>query len=176
MMNTSNGYWKKPTHTFPKDKTQPLCFSWGCAERVNCGLQFFVGDQLVHRDAVAVKAAGIRSAVIGVADNQNIDRLQVGRKVKFPADNVRLKIADPYRTKTQLGGLKHHVIGQDGSVNVTGLLLVKGTNPSLIMVGANNNSQRCAVDIGTLADLCQTFLTLNGDQVNGLKVRSNSVI
>lgn len=133
-------------------------------------LQAFVGNQLAHRDAVAVKAAGIRSAIIGVADNQDVDRLQIDRKVKFLADNIRLEIADPYRTKSQLGSLKHHVIGQDGSVDVARLLLVKWTNPSLVVVGANDDGQRRTVDVGTLADLRQTFFALNGNQVNRLEI------
>ena len=64
------------------------------------------------------------------------------------------------------------MVGQDGGVNVTGLLLIERPYPRLIVIGANNNSQGRTVDIGRFTDLRKTFLALNGNQANRLKVGS----
>ena len=108
---------------FQKDKNAaPVLFCRGCA---GIQLQRFVGNQLAHRDALLIEAIGIAGSFIGIADNQNVDRLQVGREVKFLAQNIGLEIAYPHRSKAQFCGLEHHVVGQDGGVNVTGLLLIE---------------------------------------------------
>lgn len=161
---------KKPTLIFQKDKNAaPVLFCRGCA---GIQLQRFVGNQLAHRDALLIEAIGVAGSFIGIADNQNVDRLQVGREVKFLAQNIGLEVAYPHRSKAQLCGLEHHVVGQDGGVNVTGLLLIERPYPRLIVIGANNNSQGRTVDIGRFTDLRKTFLALNGNQANRLKVGS----
>ena len=153
---------------FQKDKNAaPVLFCRGCA---GIPLQRFVGNQLAHRDALLIEAIGVAGSFIGIADNQNVDRLQVGREVKFLAQNIGLEVAYPHRSKAQLCGLEHHVVGQDGGVNVTGLLLIERPYPRLIVIGANNNSQGRTVDIGRFTDLRKTFLALNGNQANRLKV------
>ena len=131
-------------------------------------LQVFVGNQLAYRNTGAVKTLCVRHPFIRITDCQDIDRLQVGGERKFLAKNIRLEVAYPDRTKPKLRGLKHHVIRQNGSVNVAGLLLIKGTNPCLIVISADDDSQRRPIDIGRLSNLCQSFLALNGNQVNRL--------
>ena len=133
-------------------------------------LQSFVGNQLSHRDALFIKAVGVSGLLIGVADNQDVDRLQVGREVKFLPQNIGIEVAYPHRSKTQLRGLEHHVVGQDRGVNVAGLLLVKRPHPCLIVVGADDNGQGRFVDAGRFANLRKTFLALNSNQVNRLEV------
>ena len=64
------------------------------------------------------------------------------------------------------------MVGQDGRVNVPGLLLVEGPYPRLIVVGADDDGQGRAVDTSGLADLRQPFLALNYDQADWLKVSS----
>ena len=108
---------------FQKDKNAaPVLFCRGCA---GIQLQRFVGNQLAHRDALFIKAVDVSGLLIGVADNQDVDRFQVGREVKFLTQNIGIEVAYPYRSKAQLRGLEHHVVGQDRGVNVPGLLLVK---------------------------------------------------
>ena len=133
-MNISGGFWKKPTLIFQKDKKRsPCAVLQGCA---GIQLQRFVGNQLAHRDALLIEAIGSPVPSFGIADNQNVDRLQVGREVKFLPQNIGIEVAYPHRSKTQLRGLEHHVVGQDRGVNVAGLLLVKRPHPCLIVVGA----------------------------------------
>ena len=64
------------------------------------------------------------------------------------------------------------MVGQDRGVNVAGLLLDKRPHPCLIVVGADDNGQGRFVDAGRFADLRKTFLALNGNQANRLKVGS----
>ena len=123
-MNISGGFWKKPTPIFQKDKKHSPCTFAGAVPGIP--LQSFVGNQLSHRDALFIKAVGVSGLLIGVADNQDVDRLQVGREVKFLPQNIGIEVAYPHRSKTQLRGLEHHVVGQDRGVNVAGLLLVSG--------------------------------------------------
>ena len=161
---------KKPMLIFQKDKNAaPVLFCRGCA---GIPLQRFVGNQLAHRDALLIEAIGIAGSFVGVADNQDVDRLQVGREVKFLTQNSGIEVAYPHRSKAQLCGLEHHVVGQDGGVNVTGLLLIERPYPRLIVIGADDNGQGRTVDVGRLADLCKTFLALNSNQVNRLEVGS----
>ena len=134
------------------------------------GLQAFVGNQLAHRDSCLAVPFWVSKVFPGIANHQDIDRLQIGREAELPAQNIRLEITHPYAAQAQLRGLEHHVVGQDGSINVPGLLLVKGPHPRLIVVGADNDCQGRTVDVGGFADLCQPVLTLNGDQVNRLEV------
>ena len=78
-----------------------MLFCRGCA---GIQLQRFVGNQLAHRDALLIEAIGVAGSFIGIADNQNVDRLQVGREVKFLAQNIGLEVAYPHRSKAQLCG------------------------------------------------------------------------
>ena len=81
-MNISGGFLKKPMLIFQKDKNAaPVLFCKGCA---GIQLQRFVGNQLAHRDTLCIKTIGVRRFLIGIADNQNIDRFQICRKV-FPS-------------------------------------------------------------------------------------------
>ena len=63
------------------------------------------------------------------------------------------------------------MVGQDSGVNVPGLLLVKGPHPRFAVVSADDDGQRCAVDIGRFAEPRQPVLALYGDQMNRLAVR-----
>ena len=134
------------------------------------GLQAFVGNQLTYRDSCLTVPLRIGEILPGIADCQDVDRLQIGREAELPAQNIRLEVAHPYATQAQLRSLEHHVVGQNGSVNVTGLLLVKGPHPRLIVVGADNDCQGRTVDVGGFADLRQPVLALDGNQVNRLEV------
>lgn len=76
---------------FQKDKNAaPVLFCRGCA---GIQLQRFVGNQLAHRDALLIEAIGIAGSFVGVADNQDVDRLQVGREVKFLTQNSGIEVA-----------------------------------------------------------------------------------
>lgn len=134
------------------------------------GLQAFVGNQLPYRDSCLNVPLRVGEVLPSIADYQDIDRLQIGGEVKLPAQNIRLEVAHPHATQTQLCGLEHHVVGQNGSVNIAGLLLVKGPHPRLVVVGADNDCQGRTVDVGGFANLRQSVLALNGDQVNRLEV------
>ena len=82
---------------FQKDKNAaPVLFCRGCA---GIQLQRFVGNQLAHRDALFIKAVDVSGLLIGVADNQDVDRFQVGREVKFLTQNIGIEVAYPYRSK-----------------------------------------------------------------------------
>ena len=133
-------------------------------------LQAFVGNQLFYRDSCLNVPLRVGEVLPSIADYQDIDRLQIGGEVKLPAQNIRLEVAHPHATQTQLCGLEHHVVGQNGSVNIAGLLLVKGPHPRLVVVGADNDCQGRTVDVGGFANLRQSVLALNGDQVNRLEV------
>ena len=87
-----------------KDKKHSPCTFAGAVPGIP--LQSFVGNQLSHRDALFIKAVGVSGLLIGVADNQDVDRLQVGREVKFLPQNIGIEVAYPHRSKTQLRGLK----------------------------------------------------------------------
>ena len=80
-MNISGGFWKKPTPIFQKDKKHSPCTFAGAVPGIP--LQSFVGNQLAHWNALFIKAVGVSGLLTGVADNQDVDRLQVGREVKF---------------------------------------------------------------------------------------------
>ncbi len=134
------------------------------------GLQAFVGNQLAHRDSCLAVPFWVSKVFPGIANHQDIDRLQIGREAELPAQNIRLEITHPYAAQPQLRGLEHHVIGQDRGINIPGLLLVKGPHPRLVMVSADNNSQGRTVDVGCFADLRQPVLALDGDQVNRLEI------
>ena len=134
------------------------------------GLQAFVGNQLTYRDSCLTVPLWVGEVLPSIADYQDIDRLQIGGEVKLPAQNIRLEVAHPHATQTQLCGLEHHVVGQNGSVNIAGLLLVKGPYPRLVVVGTDNDGQGRTVDVGGFANLRQSVLALNGDQVNRLEV------
>ena len=122
------------------------------------GLQAFVGNQLPYRDSCLNVPLRVGEVLPSIADYQDIDRLQIGGEVELPAQNIRLEVAHPHATQTQLCGLEHHVVGQNGSVNIAGLLLVKGPHPRLVVVGADNDCQGRTVDVGGFADLRQPVL------------------
>ena len=134
------------------------------------GLQALVGNQLTHRDSRLAVPFRVSKVFPGIADHQDVDRLQIGGEIELPAQNVRLEVAHPYAAQAQLRGLEHHVVGQNGSVNIPGLLLVKGPHPRLVVVGADNDCQGRTVDVGGFADLRQPSHALNNDQANRLKV------
>ena len=136
------------------------------------GLQAFIGNQLTHRDSCLAVPFRISKVFPCIANHQDIDRLQIGGEIELPAQNIRLEVAHPYAAQAQLRGLEHHVVGQNGSVNIPGLLLVKGPHPRLVVVGADNDSQGRTVDVSGFADLRQPVLALDGDQVNRLEVGS----
>ena len=77
------------------------------------GLQAFVGNQLAHRDSCLAVPFWVSKVFPGIANHQDIDRLQIGRETELPAQNIRLEITHPYAAQPQLRGLEHHVIGQD---------------------------------------------------------------
>lgn len=68
-------------------------------------LQLFIRNQLTDRNTLCIKTVRISHSILRVADSQDINRLQIGRKVKFFAKHIRLKIANPYGSKPQLRGL-----------------------------------------------------------------------
>ena len=74
------------------------------------GLQAFVGNQLAHRDSCLTVPLRVGEILPGIADCQDIDRLQIGREAELPAQNIRLEIAHPHAAQAQLRGLEHHVI------------------------------------------------------------------
>ena len=137
------------------------------------GLQAFVGNQLAHRDSCLAVPFWVNKVFPGIANHQDIDRLQIGREAELPAQNIWLEAAHPHAAQAQLRGLEHHVICQNRCVNVPGLLLVKGPHPRFVLVGADNDGQRRTVDVGGFADLRQPVLALDGDQVNRLEVGSS---
>ena len=61
------------------------------------------------------------------------------------------------------------------SVNNAGgnLFFIKGTHPCLSMVSANNNCQRCTINVCSFAYFCKTFFTLNHNQTHRLEVCSS---
>lgn len=134
------------------------------------GLHAFVGNQFAHRDTHLAVPLQVSKVFPGIADHQDVDRLQIGGEAELPAQNIRLEIAHPYAAQAQLRGLEHHVVGQDGGVNIPGLFLVKGPYPRLVVVGADNDSQGRTIDVGGFADLRQPVLALDSDQVNRLEV------
>ena len=134
------------------------------------GLQAFVGNQLPYRDSCLNVPLRVGEVFPGIANHQDIDRLQIGGKAELLAQNIWLEIAHPYAAQAQLRGLEHHVIGQDRGINVPGLLLVKGPHPRFVVVGADDDSQGRTVDVGGFADLRQPVLALDGNQVNRLEV------
>ena len=134
------------------------------------GLQAFVGNQLAHRDSCLAVPFGVSKVFPGIANHQDIDRLQIGREAELPAQNIWFEVAHPHAAQAQLRGLEHHMICQNGSINVPGLLLVKGPHPRLVVVGADNDCQGRTVDVGGFAGLRQPVLALDGNQVNRLEV------
>ena len=134
------------------------------------GLQAFVGNQVTYRNSCLTVPLRVSEILPGIADCQDVNRLQIGGEAELPAQNIQLEVAYPYAAQAQLRGLEHHVVGQNGSVNIPGLLLVKGPYPRLVVVGTDNDGQGRTVDVGGFADLRQPILTLNGDQVNRLEV------
>ena len=70
---------------------------------------------------MCVKTVCICRLIIGITDHKNVDWFQIIRKIKFFTQNIRLEIAYPHSTKTKFCSLQHHVVRQDGSVNVTRL-------------------------------------------------------
>jgi len=134
------------------------------------GLQAFVGNQLIYRDSCLTVPLRVGEVLPGIADYQDIDRLQIGGEAELLTQNIRLEAAYPYAAQAQLRGLEHHVIGQNRCVNVPGLLLVKGPHPRLVVVGADNDCQGRTVDVSGFADLRQPVLALDSDQVNRLEV------
>ena len=104
-------------------------------------LLFFIRYQLAQGNSLPVKAAGISSSGIGISNCQNIDWFKMFRQFKLPAQNVRIKIAYPNASQAQFRGLQHHMVCQNRGVNVAGLFFVKGTNPCLLMVCADNDGQ-----------------------------------
>ena len=134
------------------------------------GLQILVRNQLTYRDTHFVVPLRVSETLPGVANGQDIDRLQVGREVKFTAQNVRFEVAYPYAAQAQLRGLEHHMVGQDGGINVPGLFLVKGPHPCLVVIRTDDDGKGRTVDVGGFANFRQSVLTLNSDQVNRLKI------
>ena len=116
---------------------------------------------------VAVWVCGL---LIGVSDQQKIDRFQIVRQLKFFSDDIGLEVADPHAAQTKFGSLQHHVIGQDGSVNVARLFLVKRTHPCLSMVCTHQDCERSAIDVGGFFQLFQTFFLFGNNQVDRLQI------
>lgn len=133
-------------------------------------LQALVRNQLAHRDTHLIVPLRVSDILASVANSQYVDRLQIGGKVKLSAQNIRLEVAHPNAAQAQLRGLEHHMIGQNGGVNVPGLLLVEGAHPRLVVVGADDDGKGRSVNVGRLADFRQSVLTLDDDQVNWLEV------
>ena len=48
------------------------------------GLQAFVGNQLTHRDSCLAVPFGVSKVFPGIANHQDIDRLQIGGEVESP--------------------------------------------------------------------------------------------
>ena len=136
------------------------------------GLQAFIGNHLDQRDSCLAVPFGVSKVFPCIANHQDIDRLQIGGEVELPAQDIWLEIAHPHAAQAQLRGLEHHVICQNRCINVPGLLLVKGPHPRFVVVGADNDSQGRTVDVSGFADLRQSVLALDGDQVNRLEVGS----
>ena len=116
---------------------------------------------------VAVWVCGL---LIGVSDQQKIDRFQIVRQLKFFSDDIGLEVADPHTAQTKFGSLQHHVIGQDGSVDVARLFLVKRTHPCLSMVCTHQDCERSAIDVGGFFQLFQTFFLFGNNQVDRLQI------
>ena len=136
-------------------------------------LLFFIRYQLAQGNSLPVKAAGISSSGIGISNCQNIDWFKMFRQFKLPAQNVRIKIAYPNASQAQFRGLQHHMVCQNRGVNVAGLFFVKGTNPCLLMVCADNDGQGSAVDVSSLSDFCKALLTLGDNQTDRLQIGSS---
>ena len=134
------------------------------------GLQTLVGNQFTHRDSRLTVPLRGSKVFPGIANHQDVDRLQIGGEAELPAQNIRLEVAHPYAAQAQLRGLEHHVVGQDGGINVPGLLLVKGPHPCLVVVSADDDSQGRTIDVCGFADLRKALGALDGNQVNRLKV------
>jgi hypothetical protein len=107
---------------------------------------------------------------IRITNRKDIDGFQIFRKSKFPADNIRLEIANPYRAKSQFRSLKHHVVCQNGGVNITCLLLIKRAHPRLFMVSADDDCQRRTVEVCSLSYLFKSFFALHHNQMHRLEV------
>lgn len=112
------------------------------------GLQLFKGYERFHRDTRCAVAVRIGRLAVCVADGENVDRLQRIGQMEFPGEHVGLEIADSSGTQSQLRRRQHHVVGQDGRVDVAGVFLVERAHPCPAVVGADDDGARRAVNIG----------------------------
>ena len=105
-----------------------------------------------------------------IAESQDVDGFQAfGQRELLPED-VGLEETDPHASQPQFGGLQHHVVGEDGGVNIAGLLPVKGADPVPVTVGTDDNRQRRTVDVGGLSDPGQALLALYCQQLQRLEI------
>ena len=84
---------------------------------------------------------------VRVSDGQNVHRLQVLRQAEGRLHRLRLEVTDPHRAQPQGRRRQHHVVGEDGRVDVCGLLAVKGPLPRPAPVGAHHHRQGRAVEL-----------------------------
>ena len=81
-------------------------------------------------------AAGVGRDAGAVAHEQDIHRFDMLRQVEFRAYGFGFEHADPQRVEPQRRGAKHHVVGDDRSVDVADHLAVVFPLPGLAGIGA----------------------------------------
>ena len=103
--------------------------------------------QFVQRNALRPPPLRAGRRAVRVSDGQNVHRLQVLRQAEGRLHRLRLEVADPHRAQPQGRRRQHHVVGEDGRVDVCGLLAVKGPLPRPAPVGAHHHRQGRAVEL-----------------------------
>ncbi len=97
--------------------------------------------QFVQRNALRPPPLRAGRRAVRVSDGQNVHRLQVLRQAEGRLHRLRLEVTDPHRAQPQGRRRQHHVVGEDGRVDVCGLLAVKGPLPRTAPVGAHHHRQ-----------------------------------
>lgn len=129
------------------------------------------GDELCARNARFAVALGVGRRAVGVADREDVDRLECFGQAEFAREHLRLKVADPSRAEAELRRGEHHVVGQDRGVDVGARFLVVRPHPSPAAVRAGDHGARGAVYIGGLRELFKPLGALHDEQADGLGVR-----
>jgi hypothetical protein len=129
----------------------------------------FSGARSQNRSSTTVSDSGLRSTGVGrdagaVAHEQDIHRFDMLRQVEFRAYGFGFEHADPQRVEPQRRGAKHHVVGDDRSVDVADHLAVVFPLPGLAGIGAYDDGAGRPEIARAACQACHAFFGTHDDE------------
>lgn len=108
--------------------------------------QNLLEEEVGEGNGTGLAMLGIGDVVGRIATDEHVIGIDALGQVELLLCHLRLKMAYPARSQALLGGLHHHLIADDRSIDGTRVHLIIRAHPSIIGNAANKEDKRSPKD------------------------------